>query len=57
MLCQILGDWAFERGGKVEKVTTRSTGDVNVTHGKHINIYQRQTDGSWKIARRIRNFN
>jgi ketosteroid isomerase-like protein len=24
-------------------------------HGKYINILRRQEDGSWKIARRIRN--
>lgn len=51
----ILRDWAFERGNEVAEVTTKSTGDVQVNHGKYINIYQRQVDGSWKIARRIRN--
>ncbi len=51
----ILGDWAFERGNEVAEITTRSTGDVNATQGKYINLYQRQNDGSWKIARRIHN--
>jgi steroid delta-isomerase-like uncharacterized protein len=50
-------DWAYERGSEVAKVTTRSTGEVNVIHGKYINIYHKQSDGSWKVARRIRNFN
>lgn len=53
----IMGDWAFERGNEVSKITTRSSGDVKVVHGKYINIFQKQLDGSWKIARRIRNLN
>ena len=53
----IMGDWAFERGNEVSKITTRSSGDVKVVHGKYINIFQKQWDGSWKIARRIRNLN
>jgi uncharacterized protein (TIGR02246 family) len=53
----IQGEWAYERGSEVAKITTKSTGNVNVTRGKYINIYRKQSDGSWKVARRIRNSN
>jgi len=53
----IMGDWAFDRGNEVSKITTRSSGDEKVAHGKYINVFQKQSDGSWKIARRIRNPN
>ena len=32
-----------------------STDEVQVVRGKSINIFRKQSDGSWKIARRIRN--
>jgi uncharacterized protein (TIGR02246 family) len=53
---EILGDWAFERGGETSKIRNRSTNKVQVVKGKFINIFKKQSDGSWKIARRIRNF-
>jgi ketosteroid isomerase-like protein len=51
----VTGNWAFERGNEVVKITNRSSGEVQVIRGKYINMFQKQTDGSWKIARRIRN--
>lgn len=52
---EILGDWAFERGSEVSNIRNRSTDEVQVVRGKFINIFRKQSDGSWKIARRIRN--
>lgn len=52
---EILGDLAFERGNEVLKIRNRSTNEVKVVQRKFINIFQKQSNGNWKIARRIRN--
>lgn len=52
---EVLDDWAFERGNEVSKIRNRSTNEVQVVRGKFINIFKKQSDGHWKIARRIRN--
>jgi uncharacterized protein (TIGR02246 family) len=52
----VAGDWVFERGSEVSKIRNKSTNDVQVVRGKFINIFHQQSDGLWKIARRIRNF-
>ena len=54
---QATGDWAFERGCYVITLTPRASGGSMDDHGKYITIYQRQSDGSWKIARDIWNSN
>lgn len=51
----VSGDWAFERGTSVVRVRQKNSTHVDTVRGKHINILRRQPDGSWKIARRIRN--
>ena len=54
---QVFGDWAFERGTYHISLTLKAgTGSVKDL-GKYITIYQRQPDGSWKIARDIWNSN
>ncbi len=49
------GDWAFERGRYKITLTPRAGGESVDDIGKYITIYQRQSDGSWKIARDIWN--
>ncbi len=52
---QVAGDWAFERGRYDITLTPRAGGESMDDNGKYITIYQRQSDGSWKIARDIWN--
>jgi uncharacterized protein (TIGR02246 family) len=51
----VCGDWAFERGTSVVRIRQKNSSRIDTVHGKYINILRRQEDGSWKIARRIRN--
>ena len=52
----VFGDWAFVRGATV--VTARSRKDNQKAQNfiKFVEIWQRQTDGSWKIARALSNY-
>jgi ketosteroid isomerase-like protein len=52
---EVCGDWAFERGTYVARVRPKDNGKMVTVRGKYLNILKRQQDGSWKIARRIRN--
>jgi uncharacterized protein (TIGR02246 family) len=52
---RVLGEWAFERGTYVAFIKPKGTAVVDTVRGKHLNILQRQPDGTWKIARRMRN--
>jgi uncharacterized protein (TIGR02246 family) len=52
---EVSGDWAFDRGKYVANIRSRSSGKVQIHHGKYINILRRQADGTWRVARRIRN--
>jgi uncharacterized protein (TIGR02246 family) len=52
---QVFGDWAFERGRSVARIRRKGSSEVQTVRGKYINILRRQADGSWRIARRIRN--
>ncbi len=52
---EVAGDWAFERGTSVAYIRLQGQDHVDTVHSKYINILRRQPDGSWKIARRIRN--
>jgi uncharacterized protein (TIGR02246 family) len=52
---RIAADWAFERGRYDITLTPRFGGQCMDDRGKYITIYQRQSDGSWKIARDIWN--
>jgi ketosteroid isomerase-like protein len=50
----VLGDWAIERyTGEV--TLTPAEGEAATATFKGIHIYQRQADGSWKIAQDIWN--
>ncbi len=52
---QVPADWAFERGRYDITLTPRASGEAMDDIGKYITVYQRQSDGSWKIARDIWN--
>lgn len=52
---QVVGDWAFERGRYTITVSPRAGGEPMDDIGKYITVYQRQQDGSWKMARDIWN--
>ena len=52
---RVVADWAFERGRYTLTLAPRAGGEPMHDIGKHITIYQRQSDGSWKIARDIWN--
>ncbi len=52
---EVCGDWAFERGTYVAHIELKERDEANTVYGKYINILRKQADGSWKIARRIRN--
>ena len=55
--CVVAGDWAFERLTLSETMTPRSGGAAVQLEGKAVDIYRRQADGSWKVARSILNYN
>lgn len=52
---EVAGDWAYERGRSVARIQPRAGGPVRIVHDKYLNILRRQADGTWRIARRIRN--
>ncbi len=47
----LLGDWAFQRASITLTLTPKAGGDPIGEGAKGIHIFQRQPDGSWKIAR------
>ena len=53
----ILGDWAFSRTTVKGTVSPKEGGEPVVVDVKEIAVYQRQSDGSWKVARLIGNSN
>ena len=53
----IFGNWAFGRNTASGTATPKAGGESREIGNKGILIFQRQPDGSWKIARRIRNNN
>lgn len=52
---EVCGYWAFERGKYVARVKIKKSGREEMIRGKYLNILRRLPDGSWRIARRIRN--
>jgi len=50
-------EWAFERGTYTITLTPRTGGDPIRDVGKYITLYQRQADGTWRMARDIWNSN
>jgi ketosteroid isomerase-like protein len=53
----IAGEWAFERLAISESVVPRTGGETVHREGKALDVYRRQADGSWKVARSILNYN
>ena len=49
------GEWAFARGTYTIKLTPKADGKAIEDSGKYMNVWARQADGSWKIARHIWN--
>lgn len=47
------GDWAFSRYTATLTLTPKAGGEPREISGKGILIFQRQPDGSWKVAREI----
>ena len=54
---RVAGDWAFSRGNGTFSMTPRAGGETIEIDGKYLTILERQTDGSWKIARDCFNYN
>jgi len=52
---QVSGDLAFARGTYTVTVTPKAGGESIQREGKYLVIFQKQPDGSWKIARDIWN--
>lgn len=52
---QLMGDWAYDLGTFSGTFTPAAGGDAMSVEGRYIVVLQRQTDGSWKIARDIDN--
>jgi len=53
----LLGDWAFSRTTVRGSLSPKAEGELVAVDLKEIAIYQRQPDGSWKVARLIGNSN
>ncbi len=53
----IAGEWAFDWGIVTGVVVPLEGGEETVLDWKYLYVYQRQPDGSWKIARDIYNSN
>ena len=54
---QVAGDWAFARGTFTATLTPKAGGEPLYMDGKYLSIFERQADGSWKIARDCFNSN
>lgn len=52
---EVIGEWAVERGRSVARIRPTAGGAAQTVRGKYLNILRRQADGTWRIARRIRN--
>lgn len=53
---QVLGDWAFTRTTWTAIRTDKDTRTAVELSGKAVHIYRRQSDGTWKIAIDIFNY-
>jgi uncharacterized protein (TIGR02246 family) len=51
----LMGDWAFQWGFLTGAVRPLDGGEETPMNGKWAYLYQRQSDGTWKIARDIYN--
>ena len=53
---EVLGDWAFVRSSWQYSMTPKEGGETTISIGKELDIFKRQTDGSWKIYIQCYNF-
>lgn len=53
---KVAGEWAFE-WGRLEAVRPALGPSDTLINGKYLHVYQRQADGTWKIARASYNAN
>ncbi len=53
----VTGDWAFQWGSVKGTVRPKETGDSTTMDSTYLYVYQRQADGTWRIARDIYNSN
>jgi len=54
---EVAGEWAYARGTYFLNGELKDGGEPLAVDGKFLTIFQRQTDGSWKIHRDIYNSN
>lgn len=47
---ELAGDWAFERLAYAMTLTPVDGGEATTMSGTGFHVYERQADGSWKIA-------
>ena len=52
---EVAGNWAFARRSWARTLTPVAGGEPTQDNGQVVHIYQRQADGSWKVARIIWN--
>ncbi len=46
---EVTADWAFARSSFQYSMTLKDGGESSTRNGKELDIFKRQTDGSWKI--------
>jgi len=47
----VFGEWAYARGHFVETYRSNTDGSTFIEQGNFSGLWQRQSDGNWKIAR------
>jgi uncharacterized protein (TIGR02246 family) len=52
----VSGDFGFARGTFTETLIPKAGGEAEKYEGKYLSIFEKQTDGFWKIARDCFNF-
>ena len=53
---EVAGDWGFDRGTYTVTLTPKGRGEQAEDTGSYVAISNRQSDGSWKVARLIPDF-
>jgi uncharacterized protein (TIGR02246 family) len=57
MEAKVSGNLGFTRGTYTLSMTPKAGGETSMFDGKYLTIFEKQTDGSWKIARDCFNSN
>lgn len=47
---RILGDWAYSHGTYTYERVPKRRGEIKLVSGKFLDILERQSDGTWRIA-------